>query len=521
MTRQIVSRMIPRTEDSIWAPVMALEAALGALKAGSAEASSSIKRIAGRIVIAARDAGMERAATAAAVLLDINLARSPEVVHKMLDFIREELSEVTQERQTVLIVEDDRLTAAVLKDALASSDWDVLVAETRAEAERLINSEEVSVVLLDLVLPDADGRDLLVKLRTNTRTAWLPVLVLSAKDDPVTQSECYALGADGFLVKPVDFEVMKAAVSSKLQRTRQMHREAHLDPLTLLPNRAAFWDAFERALSQRSGSPLSIAVIDLDNFKAVNDIYGHSTGDEVLRITARVLANSLRSTDFLARWGGEEFCVFLPQTELRAATLVLEDALQRLRETTITADVDGRFSITFSAGVATVGAGVGGGDALALADRLLYVAKKSGRNQIVSTAEAVPPKPRVLIADDDASTRTVVRRVLEQEGFEVLAYPDGASALRGANIGEFAIAVVDATMPAMDGFELVRQLRALPKFAQKPIVMLTGLGAESDIVRGFDLGVSDYVVKPFNRGEFVARIWRLLKRRQGGTKAAV
>lgn len=512
MKQQMLSRMMPRTEDSVWAPVMALEAAHGALKAGSADAATSVKRIAGRIVVAARDAGMERAATAAAVLLDMNLARSPEVVHKMLGFIREELSGAPQDPQTILIIEDDRLTATVMKEVLASSDWRVLVAATREDAERQIDSQEISVVLLDLILPDADGRDLLVKLRATARTAWLPVIVLSAKDDAATQSECYALGADGFLAKPVDLEVMKAAVSSKLQRTRQMHREAQLDSLTLLPNRAAFWDAFERALSQRAGSALSIAVIDLDNFKSVNDTYGHSTGDDVLRMVARVLANSLRSTDFLARWGGEEFCVFLPHTELRAATLVLEDALRRLRETPITADGD-CFSITFSAGVATVGAGVGGGDALALADRLLYVAKKSGRNQVVSTADAEPPKPRVLIADDDPGTRTVVRRVLEQEGFDVLAYPDGASALAGAAIGDFTLAVIDATMPGMDGFELVRQLRALPKFARIPIVMLTGLGAESDIVRGFDLGVSDYVVKPFNRGEFVARLWRLLKKR--------
>lgn len=511
-TQQLVSRAIPRTEDCVSAPVLALEAAHCALKAGSAEAASSIKRIAGRIVLAAHNAGMERAATAAAVLLDMNLARSPEVVDKMLGFIREELAEVTQERQTILIVEDDRLTATVLKDALTSSDWDVLLAETREDAERLITGEEVSLVLLDLMLPDADGRDFLVKLRADARTAWLPIIVLSAKDDPATQSECYALGADGFLVKPVDFEVMKAAVSSKLQRTRQMHREAQLDPLTLLPNRAAFWNAFERTLLQASEAPVSIAVIDLDDFKSVNDTYGHSTGDEVLRMVARVLAGSLRSTDYLARWGGEEFCVFLPHTGLRAASLVVEDALRRLRETTISPGAGARLNVTFSAGVATVGAGVSGGDALALADRLLYVAKQSGRNQVVSIADAEPPKPRVLIADDDTGTRTVVRRVLEQEGFEVLAYPDGASALAGASIGAFSIAVIDATMPVMDGFELVRQLRALPKFAKVPIVMLTGLGAESDIVRGFELGVSDYVVKPFNRGEFVARIWRLVKK---------
>lgn len=493
--------------------MLALEAARGALRDGSDEAIDSIRRIAGRIAQSARQAGLQRAATAASVLESASRAEVADVVDTVLDFIRTEVSIAREEKQNVLIVEDDRLTVRVMRDYLETPEWNVLVAETAEEGERIIAEQDISLVLLDLLLPDADGRDVLLRLRANPRTAWLPVLVLTSKDDAVTQSECYALGADGYLIKPIDWEVLRSAVSAKLQRAQQLMREAHLDPLTLLPNRAAFWDAFERSLAQREGAPLSIAILDLDDFKAINDTYGHGTGDEVLRIIARILSNSLRGRDFLARWGGEEFCIFMPHTGLRAASRILENALQRVRQTTFTAADGRRFNVSFSAGVSTVGAGLGGGDALAQADRLLYVAKTAGRNRVVSTTDTQPTRPRVLLADDDDGARNVVQKVLEREGFDVVAFADGASALSGASDGDFALAIVDVTMPVMNGFDLVQHLRELPKFSQVPIVMLTGLASEADIVHGFDLGVSDYVVKPFSRGEFVARVWRLLKRR--------
>lgn len=234
----------------------------------------------------------------------------------------------------------------------------------------------------------------------------------------------------------------------------------------------------------------------------------------MLRIVARVISNSLRGRDFLARWGGEELCVFMPHTPQRAALRVLNSALLRVRQTVITAPDGRQFTTTFSAGVATVSSGIAGGDVLAQADRHLYIAKNAGRDRVVSDVETeAPAKPRVLLADDDRNVCLAVKVMLEREGFEVIAYPDGASALSAAVNLDFALAVIDVGMPIMDGFDLVRHLRALPKCAQTPIVMLTGAGNEAELVKGFELGVSDYIVKPFQRGEFVGRIWRLLRSR--------
>jgi DNA-binding response OmpR family regulator len=122
-----------------------------------------------------------------------------------------------------------------------------------------------------------------------------------------------------------------------------------------------------------------------------------------------------------------------------------------------------------------------------------------------------PKKPPcILVVDDDDAFRDMVTTVLTREGYEVEAATDGLSALAVAESRDFDMAIVDVSMPKMNGFDLVRHLRALPKFASTPIVMLTGAGSHTDIVRGFDLGVSDYIVKPFNVVEFVARVARLL-----------
>ncbi|HEY0306358.1 MAG TPA: response regulator, partial [Longimicrobiales bacterium] len=220
--------------ETLWAPVLALEAARGALRAGSNEAAESIRRIAGRIAETARSSGFDRAATAAGVLQSTHSRDLDRVVDSVLDFIRSEIKRAPETRERVLIIEDDRVTAAVMRDSLACDDWDVIVAESGRSAMKMIGELDISAVLLDLVLPDMDGRDILLALRNTAATAWTPVLVLTAKDDALTQSECYALGADGFLVKPIDWEVLRSAVSSKLQRARQLRRETHVDSVTLL-----------------------------------------------------------------------------------------------------------------------------------------------------------------------------------------------------------------------------------------------------------------------------------------------
>jgi DNA-binding response OmpR family regulator len=156
---------------------------------------------------------------------------------------------------------------------------------------------------------------------------------------------------------------------------------------------------------------------------------------------------------------------------------------------------------------------MGLGEAIAEADRCLSLARRVGKERILSSADAVScPRQRVLIAEDDELVRLALRRLLEQEGFEVTATEDGAAALDAAQSGLYSLVVSDVRMPRLDGYELLSCLRRMPALSQTPVVLLTAMGSEQDIARGLDLGADDYIVKPFSSVELAARLRRLLKK---------
>ena len=414
----------------------------------------------------------------------------------------------------ILVVEDDRLTARVHADALERIGLPVVIASDADEAEVLLREHRVSIFVLDLVLPRGDGRDLLMRLRAGGGTRSIPIIVVTGRMDAATQAETYAFGADAVLTKPVDPDVLAAVVAAHLDHAAERRRAGRVDTLTGLANRAALSDAIQHLapLSRRTRNPLCIAMIDLDHFKGINDSYGHEMGDVVLQRSASTIVNALRVSDIAARWGGEEFCILLPDTSRAGAVRALSKALQAVRDLVFHAKGE-VFSVSFSAGVALVE----GGDAeraIGEADRLLYLAKKSGRNRVFSADdESDPPRPRVLLVEDDESVGRVISTILQREGFAVVHHTDGESALKAAAAELFVLAVVDVNLPKLNGLDLVTHMRRLPATAKMPVVLLTGSHDEDDIVRGFEVGASDYVTKPFLPRELAARINRLVPRR--------
>jgi diguanylate cyclase (GGDEF)-like protein len=184
----------------------------------------------------------------------------------------------------------------------------------------------------------------------------------------------------------------QAAVSlENVGRHEEAEREAHTDPLTGLANRRRFDEHLAAAIdaAQRDGRPLSLLALDLDHFKSVNDQHGHGVGDDVLRATARALAEAVRGNDVAARLGGEEFAVVMPRTDVEGARILAE----RLREAVAGLRVPGtggrEVRFTTSIGTATVtGSHIDGPGLVAAADEALYAAKRGGRNRTVS-ADAV------------------------------------------------------------------------------------------------------------------------------------
>jgi diguanylate cyclase (GGDEF)-like protein len=419
-----------------------------------------------------------------------------------------------REPQLVLLIEDDPDVGAALLATLAAPGRRLVLAPTAAEARELFRREAVSLVVLDLLLPDGDGRNLLLELRSDPRTAATPVFVASARLGARTKAECFALGADAYFEKPLDLEAFAVAVSARLDRHAAQAHLARRDAVTGLPNRAAFLEAWSHV---RDASPsdtcMALAVLDLDHFQWLEDSWGRQFSESVLRRAGVRLAMALRKAFLFARWDGADFmALFLGQTAESAGQL-LEEALGVLRRVEFRPGSVPAVTVTFSAGVVEVSPGQSFEEAIAQADRLCYIAKASGRNRVAAgdPAAAVPER-RVLLAEDDPSVVRLLTKHLRREGFEVIAFPDGAAALAGAAGCGASLVISDVQMPRLDGLSLVGELREHPEFRHIPIMMLTAMGDESYIVRAFELGADDYVLKPFSMREVTARLRRLLRR---------
>jgi two-component system cell cycle response regulator len=505
--------------EQLAARIDALEAASSALREGrSGEARGTLRRIAHSLRGSGATYGFPRITEAAASLEEAGEEEILPQLTALLEVLRDVATQGEPEKMAILIIDDDPEIAHLLKWQLASKNREIHVAASAAEAEQILAREPIALVILDLVLPDTDGRNLLMRLRERPATAIAPVLVLTVKGGTLAKSECFALGADEFFEKPFDPDSLATAVASKLQRAAEIAQDSREDHLTGLPNRAAFHEAFRRAnaLAGRQSAPLSIAFIDLDHFKRVNDAHGHAMGDEVLRRAARVIARSLRLSDLLVRWGGEEFVALLPNTDPEGAARAIEHAAEKFRSERFVAG-DREFTLTFSAGVAPVQLDDSVDEAVARADYHLYLAKSTGRDRVVSQAIEMPRvKKKILIAEDDELVATLIRHRLSQEGFEVIHYSDGESVLRAISDNgrnpDLSLVILDVLLPEMDGFELLSRLRQKRTLAQVPIIVLTVMGSEEDVVRGLALGADDYVVKPFSPTELLARVHRLLKK---------
>jgi diguanylate cyclase (GGDEF)-like protein len=498
------------------ARIQALAALLQAPEGAAGDGAASLRRIAHMLAGSGGTYGYpEITATARAA------ENSPDAelrgrIGALIEVLRRVAASDEKPQPSILVVAEPSEVVRRLRERLEGPERNVLTARTAAEAERILESSPPNLVLVDLILPDMDGRNLIVKIRDHPRAGTLPILVLSGAAGDLIRSECLALGADEVLEKSLDPAVVAERVEAYLRANGPASREGTHDPLTGLSNRALFKEWFDRmrALTSRSKQPLSLAILDLDGFKSVNDTYGHAMGDEVLRRLADLLKRTLRASDHIGRWGGEEFVVLLPYTAKEGAVIALEKALLALRRMRFETP-DGRsFQVTYSAGAVDVGEGLTLDECVAQADRFLYLAKDAGRNRVVGAQERyAAPKTRIFIADDDPQIASVVKHRLEPEGFEVDHYPDGPSAYAAIGRTAYALGILDVQMPGMTGFELLQKIRSMPACAHVPLVMLTSMGSEQHVVRGFELGADDYIAKPFSPGELHVRVRRLLKKR--------
>lgn len=290
----------------------------------------------------------------------------------------------------ILIVEDSEFQRKFLVRWLKKYGYVTLEAETFKEAREKIIDNEISVVLLDWELPDGNGIDLIKEILASSPYGWLPIIMVTSHSEPLRIKEAIEAGATDYIAKPAERIELLARIFSalRIKSLQDKLRETSIrDVMTGLYNRRYMEERMEQEFQRckRHKHLMSVAMIDLDFFKKVNDTYGHDVGDNVLKILAGVLKGQLRKSDIISRFGGEEFVVILPETPLEDAKKVLNKVREHLSKIEISSPQGETFTVTFSGGVAggDVSQFPSYADILRLADKNLYEAKRRGRNCII------------------------------------------------------------------------------------------------------------------------------------------
>jgi diguanylate cyclase (GGDEF)-like protein len=293
-------------------------------------------------------------------------------------------------KQNILIV-DDSVSNIEILSGLLSSEYEIYFATNGKDALEIASLQILDLILLDVVMPEMDGFQVLRILKNDEKTKEIPVIFVTASNQETDESRGFEEGVVDYITKPVRPSVVKARVHTHLELKRyrdHLKTLSTIDGLTGIANRRNFDEtaAKEWQRARRNQSSLSLIMMDIDFFKTYNDHYGHLAGDECLRrLAAAINEVHRRPADLLARYGGEEFVMLLPETDSKGAAFIAKCVKQRVESLMI----PHKYSqvavyVTLSLGVATLIPGDDQTllDLINLADELLYKAKKGGRNQI-------------------------------------------------------------------------------------------------------------------------------------------
>lgn len=426
----------------------------------------------------------------------------------VIDALVDIVAQAEGQRATVLAVDDDAHILAALRAILEPRSISITTLDDPFRFWEVLEEVNPDLLILDIDMPHVSGLELCRVVRSEPRWSGIPVLFLTARTDTASIRRAFASGADDYLGKPIVGSELIMRINNRLDRVRLNRELADTDALTGIANRRKSSALVERfvKLARRKGDPFSVAVLDLDHFKSINDTFGHAAGDDVLRCAAQLLSRSLRAEDVIGRWGGEEFTIGLYGTNKSDGAKRLSAILASLAAHEFAAADGSTFHITCSGGVAQLD--VDGPDLDSLhrvADSALYEAKAAGRNRVVPAGLAqssATERVDVVIVDDDEALVGLLEHSLETRGLSVRSFGDGelaAAALTG-DVPELRTRVIllDVDLPGLNGLDVLRRLNRAKVTKVSKVVMLTARTGEGDVLTALDLGAIDHITKPFS-----------------------
>jgi diguanylate cyclase (GGDEF)-like protein len=289
-----------------------------------------------------------------------------------------------EERPVVVLADDDPSIRLMVRHVLESEDFDIVEAADGLEAIKAVEKHHPALILLDAVMPGIDGFTTCQQIKEKGHTD-IPIMMITGLDDDASVERAYEVGAIDFITKPIKWAVLKHRVKSvvaKVIAERKVQLLAYRDTLTDLPNRLLFADRLEQAVirSKRSQTSMALMLVDIDDFKLVNDSFGHEAGDKLIKAVGTLISRSLRRADTIARLGGDEFAVIIEGIDSPEDAISIADNLTTILEHNVRLD-DQETYTSASIGIAVYPDD--GKDARTLlknADTAMFRAKENGRH---------------------------------------------------------------------------------------------------------------------------------------------
>lgn len=284
-----------------------------------------------------------------------------------------------------IMVIGDMASGQTLFDCIARAGFEIVNRMGLAEGLQHTTAEGCKLIIIRDTDEIIEHKEQLVTFKTNARFKWIPILILSSNQDLDRRMTYLEIGIDDVITMPISKRELITRVTKWYQKSSDIEDAAFKDKLTKAYNRSYFDNQvkIELARSVREGKPLSLAFIDLDKFKSVNDTYGHDVGDEVLIRVCKFLLANTRITDVVARFGGEEFIILFNGLSGEEAANKVQELLEKCRENVITLPCGTPLHVTFSSGVAQWNEGISIDQWIKTADEGVYEAKRQGRNRVV------------------------------------------------------------------------------------------------------------------------------------------
>ena len=293
----------------------------------------------------------------------------------------------------ILVVDDIKTNCDVLKRRLESNEFIVDISMSGKEALEKINQHKYDLILLDVLMPEVNGLEVLIKVREQYSADKLPIIMVSSFDDVESISKCIQLGASDYLSKPVNSTILTQKVASTLERKAlrereeqllsELHRQAITDEMTGIPNRRYVFDVLEKSfleIDKESKEHFATAIFDIDHFKNVNDTYGHAAGDEIIKKVSFIATSVINAPDIFGRIGGEEFLAVIFNNSKEHLQQICEKVRSTIENDETLFD-NQKIRVTISGGVCFTDESTSVSDMVNKADERLYLAKKNGRNK--------------------------------------------------------------------------------------------------------------------------------------------